>query len=140
MVKILAAIGSTVLLALLVGAASAAAAAPGRSPNVQNVGLTILAGDRIAEPNIALAPGVPVRMTVTNFTRQFHTFTAPGLGLSVLILPARGHTAKTTTFSFTPRQGGSFAWHCAICPTDMHGKPHTMGGTIYVIIDPSALP
>src|SRR5271169_5559886 len=129
MIKILGAIGSTVLLAPLVGAASAAAAAPGRSPNVQNVGITILAGDRIADPNIALAPEVPVRITVTNFTRQFHTFTAPGLGLSVLILPARGHTATKTTFSFTPHQGGSFAWHCTICPTDMHGMPHTMSGT-----------
>ena len=71
MVKILAAIGSTVALAP-VGAASAAGAAPGRSPDVQNVGITILAGDRIAEPNIALAPGVPVRITVTNFTTVPH--------------------------------------------------------------------
>jgi FtsP/CotA-like multicopper oxidase with cupredoxin domain len=139
MVKILAAIGSTAILAL-VGAASTAAAAPAGTPYVQNVGITILAGDRIAGPNIALAPGVPVRITVTNLTRQFHTFTAPGLGLSVLILPARGQTAKTTTFSFTPHQWGSFAWHCVICPTGMHGTPHTMDGTIYLVINPSALP
>lgn len=139
MLKILAAIGSTVVLALI-GAASAAAAAPAGTPYVQNVGITILAGDRIAEANIALAPGLPVRITVTNFTRQFHTFTAPGLGLSVLILPARGQTAKTTTFSFTAHQWGSFAWHCAICPTAMHGTPHPMSGTIYLIINPSALP
>ena len=139
MLKMLAAIGSSVALAL-VAATSVAGAAPGGNSYVQKVGITILTGDRVTEANVALAPGVPVRITVTNYTREFHTFTVPGLGLSELILPARGHTPRETTFSFTPHQWGSFAWHCVICPTRMHGTPHTMGGTIYLITDPSALP
>jgi hypothetical protein len=136
--KMLASIGSSVALAF-VAATSVAGAAPGGNSYVQKVGITILTGDRVTEANIALAPGVPVRITVTNYTREFHTFTVPGLGLSELVLPARGHTPRETTFSFTPHQWGSFAWHCVICPTRMHGTPHTMGGTIYLITDPSAL-
>lgn len=139
MLTMLASIGSSVALALI-AATSVAGAAPGGNPHVQKVGITIRTGDRVTEANIALAPGLPVRVTVTNYTHEFHTFTAPGLGLSELILPARGQTAKETTFSFTAHGWGSFAWHCFICPTRMHGTPHTMGGTIYLIIDPSALP
>lgn len=139
MLKMLAAIGSSVALAL-VAATSVAGAAPGGNAYVQKVGITILTGDRVTEANIALAPGVPVRITVTNYTREFHTFTAPELGLSELILPARGHTATKTTFSFTPHQGGSFAWRCVICPSGTHGRPHSMDGILYLIINPSALP
>jgi heme/copper-type cytochrome/quinol oxidase subunit 2 len=138
MLKMLASIGSSVALAL-VAATSVAGEALRGNPYVQKVEITIRTGDRVTEANIALAPGVPVRITVTNYTREFHTFTIPGLGLSELILPARGQTAKKTTFSFTAHQWGSFAWHCVICPTRMHGTPHAMGGTIYLITDPSAL-
>jgi len=137
--KVLASIGSSVALALI-AATSVAGAAAGGNPYVQKVGITILTGDRVTEANIALAPGVPVRITVTNYTRELHTFTVPGLGLSELILPARGHTPRETTFSFTPHQWGSFAWRCLICPTDMHGRPHSMDGILYLIVNPTALP
>ncbi len=139
MLKMLASIGSSVALAL-VAATSVAGGALRGNPYVQKVEITILKGDRVPESNIALAPGVPVRITVTNYTREFHTFTVPGLGLSELILPARGHTATKTTFGFTAHGWGSFAWRCVICPTRMHGTPHTMDGTVYLITDPSALP
>ena len=95
-------------------------------------------GERLTPPsNFAVAPGVPVKVTVTNFTREFHTFTIPGLHVSRLILPARGQTPRKTTFTFTPAKGGSFAWFCAICRSGDHGHPHAMGGTIWAIIDPS---
>lgn len=139
MLKMLASIGSSVALAL-VAATSVAGAAPGGTAYVQKVGVTILMGDRVTEANIALAPGLPVEITVTNYTREFHTFFVPGLGLSELILPARGHTPRETTFSFTPHQWGSFAWHCSICPSGMHRQPHSMAGILYLIINPSALP
>lgn len=139
MLKMLAAIGSSAVVAL--GAAAAVAAPPpGKSPDVQKIGIAILPGDRITEANVALAPGVPVRMTVTNSTREFHTFTVPGLGLSELVFPADGQGARKTTFTFTPREWGPFAWHCLICPSSLHGRPHSMGGILYVIIDPSAMP
>ena len=138
MLKMLAAMS---IVALALGAAAAVAGgAPGRSPGVQQIGVSILRGDRVTEGNFALAPGVPVRVTVTNHTHEFHTFTVPGLALSELILPAQGETATKTTFSFTPLQRGSFAWHCLICPAGMHGRPHTMGGIFYLIINPSVMP
>lgn len=138
MLKMLAAVGSSTAL-VLSAATSGAAAAPRGSPHVQQVGITIRVGDRVPESNFALAPGLPVQITVTNYTREFHTFTAPGLGLSELVLPSRGHTPRKTTFTFTPHQWGAFAWHCVICPSGLHGRPHSMGGFVYLIINPSAL-
>ena len=139
MLRMLASIGSSVALALIV-ATSVAGGTPGGNAYVQKVGITILAGDRVTEANFALAPGVPVQVTFTNYTREFHTFTVPALGLRKLILPARGHTPRKTTLSFTPHQWGSFAWRCVICPTGKHGRPHSMGGILYLIVNPSALP
>ena len=134
---------AVVIGALTVASASAAVSGPAVSPAgayTQHVAITIRGGDRILEPNFALAPGVPVQITVTNFTHEFHTFTIPGLKVSALILPSVGHTPKTTVVAFTPRAAGPFAWRCVICPSGAHGQRHVMGGTVYMIIDPSALP
>lgn len=140
------------LTATGVAAAAAAAASSGLAasavqttgqpafPRTQNVSIIVQAGDRVFAPNIALAPGVPVRLTVVNFTHEFHTFTIAGLKVSALILPALGQTPKTTIVAFTPRATGAFRWHCVICPSGAHGRRHAMGGEAYVIIDPSALP
>jgi heme/copper-type cytochrome/quinol oxidase subunit 2 len=138
MLKILAAVGSSLVLSL--AAVPTGRAGPATKVHVQKVALTILPGDRIVEPNLALAPGLPVRMTVTNATHEFHTFTVPALGISRLILPADNHGARKTTFTFNTNRWGSVAWYCVICPSGMHGKAHTMGGTLYPIINPSALP
>jgi len=119
--------------------AGSAVALPGRT-HVQHAGLVLLRGDRVLEQNFALAPGVPVRMTVTNYTSEFHTFTVPALHVSKLIAPAHGTTPATTTFTFTPLGWGAFAWTCLLCPSGAHGRPHAMGGTMYAIIDPSILP
>lgn len=138
MSKVSAATTSKVALTVaLVAAAPVTAAVSAKHSPVQRVAFTILRGDRIVEPNIALAPGVPVELTVTNETHQFHTFTVRGLGVRQLILPARGRIATRTTFTFTPDRSGSFAWHCVICPTGLHGRPHTMGGSLYLIVNPS---
>jgi hypothetical protein len=137
MPKLLAAVGSS--LVLLLAAVPALQAAPAAKVHVQKVELTILPGGRLVDPNVALAPGLPVRMTVTNTTKEFHTFTVPALGLSRLILPADKHGARKTTFSFETNQWGSLAWYCIICPSGIHG-PHAMHGTLYLIIDPSVIP
>jgi heme/copper-type cytochrome/quinol oxidase subunit 2 len=83
---------------------------------------------------------VPVRLTVRNFTHEFHTFMIPGLAVTALVRPSVGHTPRTTTVEFTPRVAGTFGWRCVICPTGKHGRSHEMGGAVYVLIDPSALP
>lgn len=139
MLKIVVAVGSSFVVALA-AASPGSAMRPSASPHPQQVNMTFLRGDRVLEGNIALAAGVPVRITVTNYTRQFHTFTVPGLHLSELVLPAHQNTPTRTTFTFTPNTWGTFAWHCAICPSGIHGKRHDMGGTLYVIVSPSALP
>jgi hypothetical protein len=139
--KLLAAVGLGVALAPAAAASASSGRGSAARPHVQAVAITILKGDRVSgAANIALAPGVPVRITVTNFTQQFHTFSSPGLGVNTLVLPARGGTATKTTFTFTPHAWGSFAWRCEICPSGIHGQRHSMGGVLYLIVDPSALP
>jgi plastocyanin len=114
-------------------------------PHVQKEALTITGAKthERASPsqgNLAIAPGVPVRVTVTNYTREYHTITIPGLHVSALIFPAHGTTPRTTTFTFTASEYGTFAWYCAYCTSAAHGQRHMMGGTIYAIINPSVLP
>ena len=72
--------------------------------------------------------------------RDSHTFTVPGLHVNEIIRPAHGNAPTQTTFTFTPDGWGTFAWHCAICPSGIHGKHHIMSGSLYVIFNPSALP
>lgn len=134
MSKPFAVVGASAALAFL-----AAAPGVGAGPHVQKVQIAIGAGDRVAEPNVALAPGLPVRMTVVNRTHEFHTFTVPALGVSELIRPAHGSTPGRTTFTFTAKQWGEFAWHCLICPSGKHGRAHAMTGVLYLITDPAAV-
>ncbi len=134
-------LAALVTLAVIAGPASPSKAAT--KTNVQTIALTITAAkgiDRISRSseNFAIAAGVPVRITVTNYTRRFHTFTSSALHMSFLIGPAHGRTPGTTTFTFTAHRTGSFAWYCAFCTGGAHGQPHMMGGTIYAIVDPSA--
>lgn len=85
-------------------------------------------GEHVSMPNFAVEPGLPVQLTVTNYTHRFHTFTVAGLGLSKLILPARGGKPTTTTITFTVPRFGVFEWACLLCPDGardtqaMHGK------------------
>ena len=140
MSKAVVAVASALCVAATSVAAAAAGVLPQRSPHVQQVGIVVLEGDHVLAPNIALAPGVPVRLVIRNDTTQFHTFTISGLHVSALILPARGGEPRTTVVRFTPHAWGTFAWHCVICPTGMHGRAHAMGGELYVMVDPSTLP
>jgi hypothetical protein len=142
--KLLTAAALTVGVAGLL-AASALAAPAARLPHAQHVSLAITGAgmDEHVAPslgNVAIAAGVPVQVSVTNYTHEYHTFTIAGLHVSALIFPATGKTPKTTTFTFTASRTGMFRWHCAFCAGGAHGMPHDMGGTVYVVINPSALP
>ena len=133
--RLAAALAAAALTSLAAGVAASSA-----GTHVQHVTLTIRSGDRIEEPNLALAPGVPVRLAITNYTEEFHSFTVPALGLSVLVRPAHGQSPTTTTVSFTSWTAGPLRWHCAICPSGMHGRRHAMSGLLYLVVRPSALP
>lgn len=142
LIRLLTATGFVAAVAASSGLSASAAptTGPRAFPQVQKVSITLRAGDRVMEPNVALAPGVPVRLTVVNFTHDFHTFTIAGLDVSALVLPALGLTPQRTLVTFTPRATGALRWHCVICPSGAHGQRHAMGGEVYLIIDPSALP
>lgn len=134
--------GTLAATALAVAAALlvvASASARDSVPRTQQASIVIRAGDRLAEPNFAFAAGVPVRIAITNYTREFHTFTVPALKVRTLIAPATAGGPKTTVVSFTPNAVGTFAWHCLICPSGAHGIKHAMGGMLYLIVDPSVL-
>jgi heme/copper-type cytochrome/quinol oxidase subunit 2 len=147
---VLTVVGLATGIAVAVASVSAVAASPprqsaGMTPHVESLSLTISGShmqQRVSPSsgNIAVAPGVTVRMTITNYTHEYHTFTIPGLHVSALIFPAHGATPRKTTFTFTANQMGTFAWHCAFCQGGFHGHQHPMGGDVFAIIDPSVMP
>jgi heme/copper-type cytochrome/quinol oxidase subunit 2 len=131
-------------LAALLGVTTTAPAGTSGLPQIQRVTFTIIGTgthQRVlpSSGNIAIAAGVPVQVTVVNYSSEYHTFTIPGLHVSALILPAHGQTPAKTRFTFTAQRSGTFKWHCTFCANGAHGRAHEMGGTVYAIIDPAAL-
>ena len=145
---VVAGVGLTIAAALaLAGSALATSSASNsRAPvtvkrHTQQVSLTII-NDRVfpTAGSIAIAPGVPVRVTVWNYTREYHTITIPGLRVSAVILPAHKGSARRTAFTFTAHRYGTFSWYCVFCKRGLHGREHVMSGRIYAIINPALLP
>ena len=121
---------------LFVAAAALVLAAPAgaRSPwapltsnGPQRVTIHIQPGEVVRDPNVAVVPGVPVQLTVTNTSREFHSFTIPQLHVNAVVMP---HGA--TTITFTPREVGAYRWHCDFCPAVHHSGG--MGGTLYALV------
>ena len=90
--------------------------------------------EHVTVPNLAVEPGLAVRITFTNYTHAFHTFTAKGLGVTALIRPAHGSTPTKTVVTFTPHPYGVFDWVCLICPDKSSGGNEVMRGKIYSIL------
>lgn len=134
--------GVVALAASLVGTAAAQRAAGGLQASVmppQKLEIAIRPasgmshGEHVLPVHFAVEPGLPTHVTFVNYTRTFHTFTAPGLGVTALIRPAHGATPTRTTVTFTARDFGVFDWACVLCPAD--GAPGTaMHGKIYSIM------
>jgi len=142
----------SILLAMAGAAALAATLAPNaaaqRGPSglrtsampPQNVAIAIRPtndashGEHVAPLHFAVAPGLHIHVTFTNYTGMFHTFTAPGLGVSALIRPATGNTPARTTVTFTAHEYGAFSWTCLLCPGQEGGNGAAMRGKIYAII------
>jgi hypothetical protein len=136
---------AAILFAVSASATWGSAGATGTKSHVQRLSLSVVSvgrgasGDEVRPfANFAIAPGVPVKVTVTNFTNMVHTFTVPGLHVSRAILPARRGVPTRTTFTFTAHESGTFAWRCVVCVSQHH--VHRMAGTVYAILDPSELP
>lgn len=125
------------VLVVLVGAMvfRDATAAYRAVPNPQKLTIRVLPagkGEEVLPANIAVEPGVPVELTFVNSTRDFHTFTVPGLRFSALILPGRASAPRVVHVTFTPRAYGVFRWYCVFCKGVHHDG--SMGGKVYAII------
>jgi hypothetical protein len=135
--------GVAALAAVLAPGAVAAGSATGLRPSVsppQRLAIDIRAvggaghGEHLTLTNFAVQPGLPVHVTFTNYTRGFHTFTIPELGVTALIPPAQGTTPAKTTVTFTPHAYGVFGWHCLLCPDSTHANATAMHGRVYAIM------
>ena len=123
-----------VLAVAAVAVAGAAGAAGAGNPwlplagsGPQNVTIHIQPGEVVRDPNIAVIPGVPVRLTVINTSREFHSFTIPQLHVNAVVMPHRA-----TTITFTPHETGVYRWHCDFCPAVHHSGG--MSGTLYALV------
>jgi len=90
--------------------------------------------EHVTLPIFAVEPGLPVRITFTNYTHASHTFTARGLGVSALIHPAHGSRPTATVVTFTAHKHGVFDWVCLLCPENGSGSTEVMRGKIYAIV------
>jgi heme/copper-type cytochrome/quinol oxidase subunit 2 len=124
------------LLPVVAAAAAVAFAGSARADNPwlplagsgpQHVTIHIQPGEVVRDPNVAVIPGVPVRLKVINASREVHSFTIPQLHVNAVVMP---HSA--TTITFTPREAGVYRWHCDFCPAVHHSGG--MGGTFYALV------
>ncbi len=75
--------------------------------------------------------GQKVHVSITNFDKEKHSFTAPKLHLDVVISPGSARRPRTTSFSFTPRSPGIYYWHCRFpCGRGMHVLGYMMGEVV----------
>jgi heme/copper-type cytochrome/quinol oxidase subunit 2 len=121
-----------------VAVASVAAPALARSPwdplamnGSQRVTMHITKGDVVTDGNIAVVPAVPVRLTVINATRDFHSFTIPQLHVNAVVMPGSPSHPRATTITFTAPQVGAYRWHCDFCPAVHHAGG--MSGMLYAL-------
>ncbi len=72
--------------------------------------------DTMIPANEVFQKDVPVAISVVNHDDMMHTITVPGLGLNVIVKPAKkvnGELVPTVTkVTFTPKKAGEFRWHC----------------------------
>lgn len=125
LLPILVALAAAVAYAGAAGAANPWQPLAGSGP--QRVTIHIQPGEVVRDPNIAVIPGVPVRLTVINTSREFHSFTIPQLHVNAVVMPHRA-----TTITFTPHETGVYRWHCDFCPAVHHSR--SMSGTLYALV------
>ena len=118
-------------IAVTIGLALPASAATNSLWKPQTLTITLSTTDRAAPMNLAVWPGEKVVLRIRNYSHAFHTFTIPALGVSALILPAKGVGARVTRVTFVAPRHGVVDWLCVICPSGIHGKSHAMRGKLY---------
>jgi membrane fusion protein, multidrug efflux system len=80
--------------------------------------------DAFVPADFSVKAGQRVTVTVNNYDDAQHTFTAPELGVNVVIPGGAATKPGTATFSFTaPAKAGSYQWICAM-PCDPWAMAH----------------
>ena len=94
--------------------------------------------DAFTPTDVTARAGQQIVVTVYNYDTGAHSFTAPALGLNVVIpASARNGVPAIKTFSFTVKKAGSYQWLCALpCDSDAKGwamsHDHYMAGTVTI--------
>jgi plastocyanin len=82
--------------------------------------------DAFTPTDITAVAGQKIVVTVYNYDTGPHSFTAPALGLNVVIPGARQNGVPAVkTFSFTVKKAGSYKWLC-VMPCDDVAKGWAM--------------
>lgn len=141
MARFLSCITASAGLAALAAASAVAAGpwdplAPARPQQQQRVTVHILptvhGQEFVRDPNIAVVPDVPVRLTVVNASRELHTFTIPSLHVNVMVAAGSpGHPSRTVV-TLTAPSVGVFTWYCELCPAVHHQGG--MRGRVYALV------
>ncbi len=132
---LLAALAALAVATSTVGASGAAATSRRASATVTLLIYAAQHGrEAVVSPNFAVEPGVPVTVRFVNYTREWHTFTVPGLNVGAMIAPRQGVAPRVTLVRFTASKFGVFDWYCVLCRAGVHRGVHQMGGKVYAII------
>ncbi|QQE78274.1 cupredoxin domain-containing protein [Alicyclobacillus sp. SO9] len=117
----------------------------------QHIYLTVLAGaklgsdgkmhDIFSPADFVVHPDKPVTVTVYNYDTGEHSFTSQALGVNASVKGAqRKGVPSTTTFTFTPKETGTYTWACTVPCDDNAGgwaMSHDgfMAGKVSVVAD-----
>lgn len=147
---VLAAGAMTVALVAGPGTHAAAIASPHNPITVspEQVNMVIVPGvrlgpdkklhDAFTPTDITALAGQKIIVTVYNYDTGTHSFTAPALGLNVVIPAApKAGVPAIKTFSFTVKKAGTYQWLCALpCDSDAKGwamsHQNYMAGTVTI--------
>jgi plastocyanin len=97
--------------------------------------------DVFSPADFVVHPGKPVTVTVYNYDTGEHSFTAQALGVNKIVKGSKKKgVPATTTFTFTPKQTGTYTWACVVPCDDNAGgwaMSHDgfMAGKVSVVAD-----
>ena len=111
---------------------------------LQHIYLTILPGARLgpdgkmhdtySPADFSVVQGVPVQVTIYNYDGGPHSFTSPAFGLNEVIGGStKTGVANVKSFTFTPKNTGSFTWRCDLQCDGGSGTDFSMWNDGYMV-------
>lgn len=92
-------------------------------------------GDLATPFNFVVQPGRVVELRIHNYTREFHTFAIPAIGLNAPVLAGSPQAPQTAVVRFVVPRYGIYRWFCWTCRYGLHSHQH-MSGRVYAWISP----